>query len=86
MVGKVVVYTTSRCPRCKILKEFLTQKGISYEERNLENPEIVTELRLSGVFVLEVPILQVDDTYLPPSELFNKGALREDVLMEVLGM
>jgi|Deesub1362A_J573_1020465.scaffolds.fasta_scaffold00082_40 glutaredoxin len=85
MSGRIVVYTTSRCPRCKVLKEFLKSKGVEYEEKSLENPENVVDLRLSGVFVLEAPILQVGDKYLQPSELFDQGVVKEDILMEMLG-
>ena len=70
---------------CKVLKEFLKSNGVEYEERSLENPENVVDLRLSGVFVLEAPILQVGDKYLQPSELFDQGVVKEDILTEILG-
>ena len=35
-MSKVVIYTTSTCPYCKMAKELLKQKGIDYEERMLE--------------------------------------------------
>ena len=33
---KVVMYTTSHCPACKAAKQFLTQKGVPYEEIDVE--------------------------------------------------
>ncbi|HSH24844.1 MAG TPA: glutaredoxin family protein [Massilibacterium sp.] len=38
----VKVYTTSTCPYCTMLKNFLDDKGIAYEEVNLQQrPEMV---------------------------------------------
>jgi len=34
---KVVIYTAEWCPYCKKLKQYLTEKGISYEDRDIEH-------------------------------------------------
>ena len=31
----IIVYTTPTCPYCHMVKEFLSQKGISFEERDV---------------------------------------------------
>lgn len=36
MNQKVTVYTTTMCPVCKMVKNFLNLNDISYEEVNLE--------------------------------------------------
>lgn len=33
---KVIVYTTSWCPDCRVAKRYLTNRGIAYEEINIE--------------------------------------------------
>lgn len=39
---KIKVYTTSTCPYCHALKDYLNQKGVKYEEINLnDHPEKV---------------------------------------------
>lgn len=56
----VTVYTTTRCPYCVMLKNFLTQQNIPYKEVNVEeNPEIMHQLvRTTGQ--MGVPQSQVN--------------------------
>lgn len=35
-MASVVIYTTTNCPFCKMLKGYLEEKGIAFEERNVE--------------------------------------------------
>ena len=56
---KVIVYTTTWCPYCQSAKEYLTQKGVSYEERNAETDmhareELVQKSGQTGVPVLDI--------------------------------
>lgn len=56
---KVIVYTTSWCPYCQSAKEYLTQKGVSYEERNAETDmqardELVQKSGQTGVPVIDI--------------------------------
>jgi mycoredoxin len=48
MTKKIVVYTTSWCRDCKVAKRFLGERGIAYEEvdidQHLEAGEIVMKL------------------------------------------
>jgi len=80
----VKVYTTSVCPRCKVLKRFLSEMGVEFTEESLEQPETVAELRINGVFVMEAPVLQVDDTYYTPEELFEDEVLNEQLVRRAL--
>lgn len=44
-MNSVTVYTTTRCPYCVMLKNFLTEQNISFKEINVEtNPEIMNQL------------------------------------------
>ena len=39
-MSKVVIYTTTFCPYCRVAKRLLEDKGVEYEEINLtEDPE-----------------------------------------------
>ena len=49
----ITIYTTSTCPKCKILKKKLDDKGIAYEEFNDED-----EMQRMGI--LSVPVMDVD--------------------------
>ena len=58
----VKIYTLDTCPKCKILKEKLNSKNISYEE--VTDVDIMISLNISSVPVLELE----DGSYLNFSE------------------
>lgn len=65
MPKNITIFTTNTCSYCVMVKRWLTSKGLSYEEVNLEqNPERQQEvMQISGS--LTVPITLVtkqDDT------------------------
>lgn len=44
-MNTVTVYTTTRCPYCVMLKNFLTDQNIPYKEVNVEkDPEIMNRV------------------------------------------
>ena len=49
----ITIYTTQTCPKCKILKKKLEDKGIEYKEFNDED-----EMQHMGI--LSVPVMDVD--------------------------
>ena len=55
----VVVYTSNNCPYCVSAKDYLTQKGIAYEEKNVSKPEYRKELM--GMGYMSVPVLKIED-------------------------
>jgi len=56
---KPIVYTTSTCPYCVMLKQFLEDQGIPYEERNVSyDRRYAAELASLGT--LGVPTTVVD--------------------------
>lgn len=59
----MVLYSTG-CPRCKVLKAKLEQKGIEYTENNSVNDMIT-------IGINEVPVLSVDDRLLNFVEAVN---------------
>ena len=57
----ITIYTTPTCPRCKVLKTKLAQKGIAYEE-------CMDEEKMQSMGILSVPVMSVDDRLLDFSE------------------
>lgn len=37
---EILIYTTKICPYCIMAKRLLTQKGVSYTEINVDNPQV----------------------------------------------
>ncbi len=57
----ITIYSTPTCPRCKVLKTKLAQKGIEYEECMDEN-------KMQELGILSVPVVAVDGKLLDFSE------------------
>lgn len=49
----ITIYTTETCPKCKILKKKLEDKGIEYTE-------VTDEEKLRQMDILSVPVMTVD--------------------------
>ncbi len=72
---KYRVYSTNSCPRCEQLKKALAKEGISFENLDMTTPEALTELRISGVFTLSSPVLQVEEKFYTVDDLFKGESL-----------
>lgn len=65
MTKKITIYTTNNCAYCVMVKKYLTLKGMTYEEINVEQyPERRQEaITLSGAMTVPVTVVtKVDDT------------------------
>ncbi|MBP2024649.1 glutaredoxin family protein [Peptoniphilus stercorisuis] len=59
-MSKVVVYTSSTCPYCTMAKDYLTEKNVAFEEKNVQiDKEARTELMAKGY--TGVPVIVVDE-------------------------
>jgi glutaredoxin len=72
---KYRVYSTNSCARCEQLKKALAKAGISFENLDMTTPEALTELRISGVFTLSAPVLQVEEKFYTVDDLFKGESL-----------
>ena len=56
---KVIVYSSNTCPHCVTAKNYLEDKGVEYEEKNVQtDPEARKELMDMGH--MGVPVLLID--------------------------
>ncbi|MDO9092715.1 MAG: glutaredoxin family protein [Rubrivivax sp.] len=52
------MYTTPTCPDCWALKAWLHREGITFEERDLSNPEIMAQAKArTGVRVAPISVV-----------------------------
>lgn len=70
---KVVVFTSNTWPHCFTAKDYLSEKGINYEEKNVSS-DMNARKELMSMGYMGVPIIMVDDTVV---EGFNKSKLDE---------
>ena len=78
-MSKPIVYSTSECPRCVKVKDFLVQNKVDYEERNAQlNPQYAEELvKKSGGYA--VPVTDIDGTIIIG---FNVKKLKEALKLQ----
>jgi glutaredoxin len=81
---KIVVYTTSGCHKCTALKEWLKKANRYFEERNLEDANVMTELVMKDVVVLSAPVLEVDKRIYAETQFFDGEALSASRLQEIV--
>lgn len=63
MPKNITIYTTTTCAYCPMVKKFVTAKGLTYDEVNLdEHPDRQAEvLALSGAMTVPVTVVTKED-------------------------
>jgi glutaredoxin len=79
-----VVYTSSSCQKCSALKEWLKAANRHFEERSLENVDVMTDLVMRNVVVLSAPVLEVENTIYTEDQLFEGNSLSVNRLLGIL--
>lgn len=71
----VVVYTTSGCTRCDMLKKWLKNKNTDFEEKNLEDIDVMTDLVMRNFVVLSAPAIEIKGVVYTESQIFESNGL-----------
>jgi glutaredoxin len=71
----VVVYTTSGCTRCDMLKKWLENKNANFEEKSLEDSDVMTDLVMRNFVVMSAPAIEIDGAVYTDSEIFEGNGL-----------
>lgn len=58
---KVVIYTTPTCGYCKMAKEFLTEKGVSFEEHDVASDLEMRKAMVEKSGQMGVPVITVGE-------------------------
>jgi glutaredoxin len=83
---KVIVYTSSGCPKCAALKRWLRNRHADFEERSLEDVEVMAGLIMRDIFVLSAPALEVKGIVYTEDQIFDgDGAVKSELLDVVEG-
>lgn len=82
--NKVVVYTSDGCPRCTLLKEWLKDRNAEFEEKNLEETNVMTDLVMRDLVVLSAPALEVGDVVYTEDQIFEGDRLAAGKILEIL--
>ena len=80
----IVVYTSKGCHKCNVLKEWFKAFNKHFEERSLENVDVMAELVMRDIVVLSAPVLEVDSSVYSETEFFEGNTLSANRLREIL--
>ncbi|HEY9204998.1 MAG TPA: glutaredoxin family protein [Candidatus Methanoperedens sp.] len=83
-MAEILIYSTSNCPNCRVLKQFLEMKNLQYREVDMATPAALTELRLNGVFTMSAPVLQIDNRFYSAGDLFSQNRIDQGKLETLL--
>ena len=70
----VIVYTSPTCPYCKMVKEFLSQRGISFEERDVSRDSSYGQELVSTTGQMGVPVTIINGQIVVG---FDRGRLEQ---------
>jgi len=71
----VVVYTTKGCTRCDMLKKWLKNKDTNFEEKNLGDVNVMTDLVMRNFVVLSAPALEIKGVVYTENQIFESNGL-----------
>ncbi|MCG8539311.1 MAG: glutaredoxin family protein [Clostridia bacterium] len=73
MSKKITIYTSDTCGYCHLAKDYLTEKGLGFEEKNVSK-DATARKELMEKGLMGVPIIMVDDEMI---QGFDKNRLDE---------
>jgi len=79
-IEEIKIYTKEFCPNCEILKEYLIEHDIVYQEYNLDDSDVIAELMADMVFIAYAPVLKIGEEYYYDNSLFEGGKLNSVVI------
>ena len=81
---KLVVYTTNGCIKCTTLKEWLKSRNTEFEERNLEDINVMTDLVMRDIVVLSAPALETENAFFTEDQIFDQNGMLNGRISELL--
>ncbi len=82
---KIIVYTSNGCHKCLALKNWLLAANRHFEERSLENTEVMMELVMKDAVVMSAPALEVNSTVYTEDQFFDGDTISTERLTGILG-
>jgi len=71
---KVIVYSTPSCPYCTLVKNFLKEHNIKFEDKNVAFDRAAREEMIQKTGQLGVPVIDIDEKVIIG---FNEEQLRQ---------
>jgi len=81
---KLIVYTTNGCFKCATLKEWLKSRNTEFEEKNLEDINVMTDLVMRDLVVLSAPALETENAFFTEDQIFDQNGMLSSKISELL--
>jgi arsenate reductase-like glutaredoxin family protein len=81
---KLVVYTSEGCTRCRMLKKWMKNMNVEFEEKDIGNAEVMADLIMRDTYILSSPALEVRGAVYREDEIFYADGIAEDRLLKIL--
>jgi len=81
---KIIVYMSSGCPKCAALKRWLRNKHADFEERSLEDVEVMANLMMENVFILSAPALEIKGVVYTEDQIFDGDGTVKSKLLDIV--
>lgn len=59
-MSKIIIYTTTSCPFCKMAKEYFEAKGVEYEEKDVTHDAQLQQEMIDKSGQFAVPVIDID--------------------------
>ena len=59
-MAKVIVYSTSACPYCHMLKDYLKERGIAFDDVDVSSDQKMAEEMIRKSGQMGVPVADID--------------------------
>ena len=71
-MSKIIVYSTPTCPYCSLVKDYLKQKGVEFEEKDVSVDRVAAREMIERSGEMGVPQIDIDGTIIVG---FNRDAI-----------
>ncbi|MEJ2307020.1 MAG: glutaredoxin domain-containing protein [candidate division WOR-3 bacterium] len=73
---KIIVYSTPTCPYCNLVKDYLKQKGVKFEEKDVSMDRESAREMIKKSGEMGVPQIEIDGKIIVG---FNRDAIDEEL-------
>jgi len=81
--GEMTVYTSHGCFRCEMLKKWLKSRNLVFEEKSLDDVEVMADLIMRNAVILSAPVLEIEEALLTEDQIFDDDGAIKDALVEI---
>lgn len=73
---KIIVYSTPTCPYCNLVKDYLNQKGIEFEEKDVSKDRVAAREMIKRSGEMGVPQIEINGKIIVG---FNRDAIDKEL-------